>query len=365
MRKILFCLFLLCSFTVYSQDLTNFQLFDPQSNAANDIEQAKVKAKNERKNILIHVGGNWNKWDFWFYNFCCSDLNINLLLSTYVVVRLNYSNENKNPEVLKSLGNPIKYGFPVLVILNYKGDTLHTQETGVFENGESYQSEKIICFLKKWSASDVNTLIINRNIKVKNNSNKALWKLGGKICCEKNNGLICGTINQWNEDKSQVLIKIISSPGGTYEGEDLVKGNTIWVPASGRGWHLCLQDEIDKSIAENQAGGGGTAGGNTSGGGAAVGKNCYWFEELSIDNSDGSLLGAVLSGITAIRYNVRYTGVIEQELGSNYKIIISNAGVELGNYASVNQVKYKNSANEYVQRNMGKSVVKEKSAVKF
>lgn len=96
---------------------------------------------------------------------------------------------------------------------------------------------------------------VDKNVaigKIKANSNKALWKLGNKLCFEASNGIICGSINQWNEDKSMAQIKIISSPGGTYEGEPLSQGTMIWVQSTGKGWHLCLDEELTESIAKNQ-----------------------------------------------------------------------------------------------------------------
>jgi len=92
-----------------------------------------------------------------------------------------------------------------------------------------------------------------RDIQIVKNSNKAIWKLGYKLCCTIDNGIICGTLNTWNEDKSMVQIKIITSPGGTLDGENLTKDNLIWVSTSGKGWHLCLNDEIQTSLSNDNS----------------------------------------------------------------------------------------------------------------
>ena len=57
--------------------------------------------------------------------------------------------------------------------------------------------------------------------------------------------------------------------------------------------------------------------------------------------------------------------MIEAEFGENYKIIISSASVDLGSWASINQVKYKNYVNEKVQKNVGQNRVLKKQEVKF
>ena len=92
-----------------------------------------------------------------------------------------------------------------------------------------------------------------RNSKIKANSNKALWKLGSKICNNVNGGIACGSLNAWNEDKSMAQIKIVTSPGGDLDGEQLIKNNLIWIPTSGKGWHICLADEIESSLSDDQS----------------------------------------------------------------------------------------------------------------
>ncbi|GAB6279950.1 MAG: hypothetical protein STSR0006_19930 [Lentimicrobium sp.] len=46
---------------------------------------------------------------------------------------------------------PQRFGFPVFVILNQKGERIHTQDSGLLESGENYDDKKVIQFLKNWS----------------------------------------------------------------------------------------------------------------------------------------------------------------------------------------------------------------------
>ncbi|TAE00268.1 MAG: LamG domain-containing protein [Bacteroidetes bacterium] len=89
--------------------------------------------------------------------------------------------------------------------------------------------------------------------KITANSNKALWKMGNKLCKQTNEGVIVASLNSWNEDKSMAQVKIVTSYGGTLDGESLAKGNTFWVSASGAGWHLCLDSEIQTSLANDNS----------------------------------------------------------------------------------------------------------------
>ena len=92
---------------------------------------------------------------------------------------------------------------------------------------------------------------IDRGNKIKANSNKAFWKTGNKLCCEMTLGTVCGTLLSWNEDKSMIQFKVISGPKTRIEGEEVKLDAIIWITPNNN-WHVCLQDEIDASIAQNE-----------------------------------------------------------------------------------------------------------------
>jgi hypothetical protein len=70
----------------------------------------------------------------------------------YVIYHLNYSKENKNSDILKELGFPQRFGFPVFVILDAKRNRLHTQNSAYLEEGEGHSVQKIKEFFESWSA---------------------------------------------------------------------------------------------------------------------------------------------------------------------------------------------------------------------
>lgn len=69
----------------------------------------------------------------------------------YVFVLLNYSKENKNPDVLADLGFPQRFGFPVFVILDEEGSRIHTQNSAYLEEDKSYNEKKVLQFLRHWT----------------------------------------------------------------------------------------------------------------------------------------------------------------------------------------------------------------------
>jgi hypothetical protein len=92
---------------------------------------------------------------------------------------------------------------------------------------------------------------IERNKQIQTNSNKLIWKVGNKLCYDSPVGIVAGTINSWNEDKSMVQLKIISNvKGSRIEGQDVSLGEVVWVDADKK-WHICLQDEIKVIDSQN------------------------------------------------------------------------------------------------------------------
>jgi len=140
---------ILLSINLYSQEKIN--IYNPDANASLDIDKALVLASDGEKHILVMIGGNWCPWCIRLHSFLNEDHEIDSLIrADYVKILVNYSKENKNDEVLQELGFPQRFGFPVLVILNDKGQRLHTQNSWFLEQDKSYNRKKILAFLKGW-----------------------------------------------------------------------------------------------------------------------------------------------------------------------------------------------------------------------
>jgi thioredoxin-related protein len=152
MKKLLFAILIIClGLKGYTQDLTKFKLYKPEENAKEKIEVAVKEAKKSGKHVLIQIGGNWCIWCARFNDFVTNDLSLDSLLnSNYVVYHLNYSKENKNTDLLARYEFPQRFGFPVFLVLNEKGDLLHTQTSWYLESGKSYDKEKVTAFFTDW-----------------------------------------------------------------------------------------------------------------------------------------------------------------------------------------------------------------------
>ena len=135
----------------YSQDMAKFKLYKPEENAKQEIATAVKEAKTAGKHVLIQIGGNWCIWCARFNEFVTNDKSLDSLVnSNYVVYHLNYSKENKNTDLLAKYDFPQRFGFPVFLILNDKGDLVHTQTSWYLESGKGYDKEKVTAFFNDW-----------------------------------------------------------------------------------------------------------------------------------------------------------------------------------------------------------------------
>ncbi|HUR65266.1 MAG TPA: thioredoxin family protein [Chitinophagaceae bacterium] len=142
-----------CS-AVFSQDMAKFKLYKPEENAETSIAAAVKEAKEKGKHVFIQIGGNWCIWCARFNDFVTADLSIDSLVQkNYVVYHMNWSKENKNEELLKKYKFPQRFGFPVFLVLDAKGNLIHTQNSEYLEKEKGYDKAKVVEFFKNWSPS--------------------------------------------------------------------------------------------------------------------------------------------------------------------------------------------------------------------
>ncbi len=130
------------------------KVYDETANAKEQLATAVSKASASKKHILVQVGGNWCAWCMLFDKLVTTDQPIkDYLAKNYEVVHLNYSKENRNEETLAKLNHPERFGFPVFVILNDKGELIHTQNSAYLESDEihGHDPKIVLEFLQGWS----------------------------------------------------------------------------------------------------------------------------------------------------------------------------------------------------------------------
>jgi len=146
----------LLSFSYLLAQTEGVHIYNPDADAKADIAAAVEQAKAENKHVLLQIGGNWCPWCVKLHNFIATDSQIDSLLrADYVTVLVNVDKDKdkRNYDVLASLGNPQRFGFPVLVVLNQEGERIHTQDSWYLEQDKSYDKEKLMQFYRMWNVA--------------------------------------------------------------------------------------------------------------------------------------------------------------------------------------------------------------------
>lgn len=143
---------------------TKVKVYDETINPDIQISEAITKANENGKYVVAQLGGNWCKWCIRFAKFIENDPELTILVDdNFEFIHVNYnprntesnSDQEATAAALKRLGNPVRFGFPVLVVLNEDGNVIHTQDSGFLESGEGYDKEKVKRFFETWTPTAV------------------------------------------------------------------------------------------------------------------------------------------------------------------------------------------------------------------
>lgn len=140
------------------------KVYDEGINPMEQIDQALEQAKSTNKFVICQVGGNWCPWCLRFADFVENDSDISKVIDeNFVYIHVNYNprqsageeKARQAAEMMKRLGNPARFGFPVFVVLDAEGHVLHTQDSSFLEEGKSYNKEKTLRFFRCWTPAAV------------------------------------------------------------------------------------------------------------------------------------------------------------------------------------------------------------------
>lgn len=140
------------------------KVYNEDINPIEQIDQAVVKAKSEGKFVICQVGGNWCPWCLRFADFITKDSTISKVIDeNFEFIHVNYNPRRsqraekleQGKALMKRLNNCGRFGFPVLVVLDNEGSVIHIQDSGLLEEGESYNQKKVLGFFKNWTPGAV------------------------------------------------------------------------------------------------------------------------------------------------------------------------------------------------------------------
>lgn len=123
--------------------------YDDKADAAADVQQALTSAKAERKPVLIFFGANW----------CGDCMALDKALQTpanaalmreFKVVKVDVGQFDRNLELAKTYGNPIKKGIPAAVVVNAAdGRVLYATQGGELASARKMSDSGVHDFFKE------------------------------------------------------------------------------------------------------------------------------------------------------------------------------------------------------------------------
>jgi thiol:disulfide interchange protein len=124
--------------------------YDPKRDADQDIRDAVVEAKRANKRVLLEVGGDWCIWCHHMDDFFTAHSDLTALRDkNFVTVKINFSEENQNKDVLARYG--AIPGYPHIFVLDSAGKLVRSQDTSALEEGKSYNLDRFTTFLAYWA----------------------------------------------------------------------------------------------------------------------------------------------------------------------------------------------------------------------
>ena len=163
MKKTLFIAFVFALISLSNS--VNAQLkkvYNDDIDPMEQIDKAIVQANEQGKFVICQVGGNWCPWCLRFADFITKDEEIAKLIDeNFVYIHVSYNphkstDEARDKAMLKRLGNPGRFGYPVFVVLDANGNVIHIQDSSYLEEGKGYHKDKVLQFFMHWTPKAVN-----------------------------------------------------------------------------------------------------------------------------------------------------------------------------------------------------------------
>lgn len=125
------------------------KIYDPQRNAFDDGRAALKLAKQTNRRVMIEVGGDWCVYCHIFDRFIKSNEEIaKQFFDTFVLLKVNYSDENTNKEFLSNFKGID--GYPYIFITESNGQVIYANDMREMTIKGKPSKEKILRFLNRW-----------------------------------------------------------------------------------------------------------------------------------------------------------------------------------------------------------------------
>jgi len=125
-------------------------IYPAPERAKTDLAAALQSASSTHRRVILDFGGNWCPDCHVLDSYMHDAANQPILDSSFVVVRINIGERDRNLDLAERYDIPLNKGVPALAVLDRHGKLLYSQRTGEFEAMRHMQSSSVTEFLMRW-----------------------------------------------------------------------------------------------------------------------------------------------------------------------------------------------------------------------
>jgi protein disulfide-isomerase len=114
-----------------------------------ELKQALIEAHQTQKPVLVIFGANWCEDCRALDNALKTGKNADLIAQEFEVVKIDVGRFNRNLDIAKVYGDPIKKGIPAAVILSPDSQVLYSTRAGELADARRMNDEGVYGFFKE------------------------------------------------------------------------------------------------------------------------------------------------------------------------------------------------------------------------
>lgn len=128
----------------------NPNLYPPNVNANEEIQEALGRAGKEHKRVILVFGANWC-YDCHVLDYALHQPDVARIAdANFVVVHVDIGEGKLNNDLAAKYEVPLDRGVPALAVLEGNGTLLYSQKNGEFEAARAMDPDDLVTFLNKW-----------------------------------------------------------------------------------------------------------------------------------------------------------------------------------------------------------------------
>ena len=139
---------MLCALSLSSALLAAPAPYDETADANAQVAAAQKQSAQSKKPLLLLFGANWCGDCVALDASLKSDKNAGLVNQSFIVVKVDVGNFNRNLDLTQRYGNPIKKGIPAAVVLSPQGELLYATKAGELSNARKMSETGVYDFFK-------------------------------------------------------------------------------------------------------------------------------------------------------------------------------------------------------------------------